>query len=259
MDSDKYPEEYLKVQESINSRLHSIYLPESPKTLGVFGFLTILLYAGIFISFGISTYVLSRNDFDWRLVGTLSGSVVVGMMLVLRAGLVFRTFDVLMGPVLFQFVWRFLTRTSRLTDDETAIAQRVLGKCSIPFESVRIAEGGLLRFLFKLNGSRAFSTFNIINLPSQGHHSRSNLDVLVHELVHVLQYKGYGSVYLLRALRAQRTEGYAYGGWSQLVEDRNNGKHFCDYNLEQQGQIAQDYCREVIERSLPEMEPIRLA
>ena len=48
LDSDKYPEEYLKVQESINSRLHSIYLPESPKTLGVFGLLTILLYAGIF-------------------------------------------------------------------------------------------------------------------------------------------------------------------------------------------------------------------
>ena len=68
-----------------------------------------------------------------------------------------------------------------------------------------------------------------------------------------------GSVYIWQALRAQSTEGYGYGGWEELVLDRENGKRFRDYNREQQGQIAQDYYRFVIEKQLPDQDPVRLA
>jgi len=85
------------------------------------------------------------------------------------------------------------------------------------------------------------------------------VDLLVHELVHVRQFENVGSVYIWQALRAQRTNGYGYGGPKQLTEDRSNGMHFRDYNREQQGQIAQDYYRDVVEQALPESDTRREA
>jgi len=81
----------------------------------------------------------------------------------------------------------------------------------------------------------------------------------VHELIHVCQFELVGSIYIWQALRAQRTTGYRYGGWQQLKEDRSNGKHFRDYNREQQGQIAQDYYSEVVAKQLLAEDPIRQA
>ncbi len=68
-----------------------------------------------------------------------------------------------------------------------------------------------------------------------------------------------GSVYIYQALRAQQAEGYSYGGWPQLAIDRENGKHFKDYNREQQGEIAQDYQIQVIGEGLSGDEPVRVA
>jgi len=157
---------------------------------------------------------------------------------------IFRAFDLLRWPRLFEIVWHLLTKVSRLTESEIRAASLVLGPNSIRYNAVRVAESRLLRLVFKLNGARAFTTFHTINLPSFGGHSRSHLDIVVHELVHVYQFEVVGSIYIWQALRAQRTTGYGYGGKHQLVEDRSNGKHFKDYNREQQGQIAQDYYNE---------------
>ena len=142
---------------------------------------------------------------------------------------------------------------------EVNAASLVFGTKAIPYDSVRVAEGGLLKFVFRLNKKRAFTTFNTINLPKSGRHSRSHLDIVIHELTHVYQYRLVGSIYILEALRAQRTTGYQYGGWKQLEQDLHNGQHFCDYNREQQGQIAQDYYNEVIVKELPVDDPIRQA
>lgn len=172
---------------------------------------------------------------------------------------IFRVFDFLRGPRLFEFIWRVLTRVSALKETEINAAHIVLGPDSIRFSAVRVAEGRILRFIFWLNKKRAFTTFHTINLPGSGGHTRINIDIVVHELTHVYQFELIGSLYIWQAIRAQRTSGYLYGGWQQLEKDRSKGKHFCDYNREQQGQIAQDYYSKVVEKGLPAEDPIRLA
>jgi len=44
-----------------------------------------------------------------------------------------------------------------------------------------------------------------------------------------------------------------------LAEDWENGRHFRDYNREQQGKIAQDYYSEVVAKGLSAEDPIRQA
>jgi len=79
-------------------------------------------------------------------------------------------------------------------------------------------------------------------------------------MVHVYQFEGIGSIYIWQALAAQRSkEGYRYGGWEKLAEDRQNGWRFSNYNREQQGQIAQDYYDDVLTPNLPPDSPTRLA
>ena len=172
---------------------------------------------------------------------------------------IFRFFDALQGPRLFEIVWHILTRVSALTETEIDAASSVLGTSAIRYSAVRVAEGGLLRLIFRFNKRRAFTTFHTINLPSSGGHSRSHLDIVVHELTHVYQFELVRSIYIWQAIRAQRTTGYWYGGWQQLKEDWNNGKHFRDYNREQQGQIAQDYYSQVVDKGRLAGDPIRQA
>jgi len=172
---------------------------------------------------------------------------------------IFKAFDFLQGPRIFRLVWHLLTRVSRLKQDETDAAGQVLGRGAVRYPAVRVAEGRVLRLIFKRNGNRAFTLFHTINLPGSGHHSRGNLDLLVHEMVHVYQFEQVGTVYIWQALRAQKTDGYIYGGWEQLAKDRQKGQRFSGYNREQQGQIAQDYYNQVLAPVLPAESPVRLA
>jgi hypothetical protein len=172
---------------------------------------------------------------------------------------IFRVFDVLHGPRLFEIVWHIVTRVYVLSETEINAASLVLGTNAIQYGAIRVAEGRFLRLIFRFNRGRAFTTFHTLNLPSSGKHSRQNLDIIMHELVHVYQFEFVGSIYIWQALRAQQTIGYRYGGWQQLKEDRSNGMHFRNYNREQQGQIAQDYYNEVIVKDLLDQDPIRQA
>lgn len=171
----------------------------------------------------------------------------------------FKAFDLLQGPRIFEMVWHLLTGVSRLTDEEVGAASQILGPDAVRYAAVRVAEGRVLRLIFRINRSRAFTLFHTINLPASGHHARGNLDLLVHEMVHVYQFEKVGSVYIWQALRAQKTNGYSYGGWEKLAEDRQNGRQFSGYNREQQGQIVQDYYNLVLTPSLPEESEVRLA
>ena len=171
----------------------------------------------------------------------------------------FRAFDALRGPRAFEIAWRILTRATPLTQTETDAASTVFGRGAIRYDAVRVAQGGLLRLVFKMNRRRGFATFHTVNLPSSGRNSRSHLDIVVHELTHVYQFEVAGSIYIWEAIRAQRTNGYGYGGWQQLQVDWGNGRHFRDYNREQQGQIAQDYYAEVVEKGRLPQDPISQA
>ena len=85
-------------------------------------------------------------------------------------------------------MWHLLAGVTRLTADEIEAAGRVLGPAAVQYSAVRVAEGRILRLVFKLNGNRAVTLFHTIDLPAKGHHSRGNLDLLVHEMVHVYHF-----------------------------------------------------------------------
>ena len=83
----------------------------------------------------------------------------------------------------------------------------------------------------------AFVFHNSIN-----YHLVITVPVLIHEFMHVIQYHLVGSVYIVRALFAQRSiEGYNYGSPMTIYNNMMVGKKIWDYNYEQQAQIMQDY------------------
>ncbi len=154
---------------------------------------------------------------------------------------VLEALDLLGAPEIFAFAWRIVTRTSPLTGEEIAAAAAVLGPRAMRYQDIRVAQGGVLRWIFAKNGHRAFATFHTINLPERGEHQRSNVEIVVHEIVHVYQYERAGSRYFAEALLAQEEEGYGYGGVEGLMDALHKGKQIRNFNREQQAQIVQDY------------------
>ncbi len=153
-------------------------------------------------------------------------------------------FDLTGGPELAQFLMHLAMVTSPLTAEEIAAAGSILGAGAIRYGEVRIAEGGILKLVFRYNGGRAFATWRSIHLPGVGHRHRGNMGLLIHELTHVYQYEQVGSRYIGEALHAQRRMGmacYHYGGESGLATARAAGWTLRTFNREAQAQIAQDF------------------
>ena len=123
---------------------------------------------------------------------------------------VLKIVDLFQIPKILQVLLRLLTHASILTAEELEAAGSVLGPEAVQYPKVRIAEGGVMTVVFKINGDREMTLFRTINLPAKGHHSRGHLKLLVHEMVHVKQFEKVGSVYLAQAVRAQKTESYTY-------------------------------------------------
>jgi hypothetical protein len=162
-----------------------------------------------------------------------------------------RVFDALRGPRLFEVVWRRLVRLRALSQKELAAAVSVLGAKAINYSAVRVADGGVLGLIFRLNKRRAFVTFHTVNMPNAGASLSTKLDLMVHELTHVYQFEVVGSIYIWQALKAQRSaEGYNYGGWPKLAKEWGKGTHYREFNREQQAQMAQDYYKKVVARGL---------
>ncbi|UCG24526.1 MAG: hypothetical protein JSW55_00540 [Chloroflexota bacterium] len=183
-----------------------------------------------------------------RRAGRLIGVLITGPPSGLSAfgawlhALIWSLFDLSGGPEFSQLFWRLATETRPLAPEETETATTVLGPGAIRYDDVRIAQGGLLRLAFGLNNNRAFATWYTINMPDK---RDIDLTMLVHELTHTRQYERVGSVYIGQGLWVQSRLGrqaYDYGGPDGLRQDRAAGKRYSDYNREQQGQIAQDYC-----------------
>lgn len=120
--------------------------------------------------------------------------------------------------------------TRPLNEAERKLARSFFGE-NIRWELVRVDRLALL-------GSRQ-KRFAYVSLHTVNYWREISDSVLIHELVHVWQYEQLGAVYLVKAIRAQRSgEGYNYGGVEAL-----RGKAFLDFNLEQQAEIAMDYFR----------------
>lgn len=182
---------------------------------------------------------------NWFLDGILSGAAWIGRLigkLVDIAGI---------GEVwdlLFQII-KFNTRTLNAT--EKSEAQKTF-QDNIAYWQVRIDEYSLISAigaLFKGGGGMGVTTFHTINFNQKISASPGSSDMhwLTHELTHVFQYERVGSQYLGEAVHAQATAGYDYKGPDALWRPATNpspnmlGKHFREFNREQQADIAADY------------------
>lgn len=146
------------------------------------------------------------------------------LILVLEAAGVGEVYETLADWVKFN--------TRGLTGDEIAKAKRVFGS-SIDYALVRVDSGAVLGPSWT---DQAYVSFHTINAwgPLDDH-------TLIHELTHVWQYGAMGAIYMPRALHAQKSGGYSYGGLSELRKRQVAGQGFHSFNLEQQGQITGDY------------------
>jgi Domain of unknown function (DUF4157) len=213
-------------------------LPELPRRLWHIGETLIRGLGGI-ISFLPQAIAAIAQGGMGGLVHFLWERAKAGGAWILTA--VSRLFDLIGGPELAEFVMHAFSKTTLLTPDEITAGEEVLGTDAIRWDQVRVAEGGFLNAVFALNKGRAFTSFHTINIPSTGPHSRTHREIMVHEMTHVYQYERAGSVYLGQAIHAQATIGYGYGGAAGLRTAQATGKHYRDFNREQQAQIAQDF------------------
>jgi hypothetical protein len=169
----------------------------------------------------------------------------IGRMIDWLHHLVWQLFDLIGGPEIAQFIFHFFNSTTPLTAEEIAMMSQIIGPDAIRYHETRVAQGGLLSIIFKLNGNLAFATWRTINIPQTGRHTRENLPLVAHELTHVYQYEKIGSRYLGEAiymLIKTKRDCYNYGGKNGLALACSAGRHYCDYNREQQAMIVQDYC-----------------
>ena len=142
-----------------------------------------------------------------------------------------------------QLIWGLIFRTRELTEDEIKASKEVHGDNLIPYGKTRVDQHSYLvrlgKWVNQLFGKknateRAITTFHIIHAPEA-----LDIETAVHELTHVAQYQYVGAVYMPQALHGQASEmGYNYG---DLAQARADGKHYRDFNREQQAQIAEDY------------------
>lgn len=154
-------------------------------------------------------------------------------------------FDFWGGPELGEFFFHLITNTTPLTGTEIGQAAVVFGETGMRYGDIRVAQGGLHNWIFKLNGNLAFATWRTIHLPLTGKHKRDNWPLMVHELTHVYQYEHVGTRYLGEAvymLIKTKRDCYNYGGVEGLKTAVPTGKTYRDYNREQQAMIIQDYC-----------------
>lgn len=150
-------------------------------------------------------------------------------------------FDLAGGPELAEFLMHLVMPTTPLTVTEMAAVAQVLGPTALRYGEVRIAEGGILPLIFRLNKGRAYALWHTIHLPARG---RDDLSLLVHETTHVYQYEQVGSIYIGEALFAQWTLGrgaYHYGGTTGLKQAHQANRSYKTFTREQQAQMAQDY------------------
>ncbi|MCO6464261.1 MAG: hypothetical protein J5I52_08940 [Saprospiraceae bacterium] len=144
--------------------------------------------------------------------------------------------DVLLVPEIYQGIFKLMDKNIRsLTEEEIDLARSIY-KDTIRYEAVRMNPND--RLLTK-NVAIAFVSFNIINYKHQ-----IRKEVFIHELMHIWQYQHFGSIYIARALKAQRSrEGYDYGGVESLYDAMISGKKLTSYNFEQQAEMMEDYYR----------------
>ncbi|MEE9439768.1 MAG: hypothetical protein V3V14_12255, partial [Saprospiraceae bacterium] len=150
--------------------------------------------------------------------------------------LTFYMFDLFFIPDIYEILFLWIRKDVRLlTDEEKQIAKHYF-KNAIDLSQVRI-DVNMSKMVQKR--AQAFVTFHTIH-----YNNEIPKEIFIHELVHIWQYQQMGSVYIYRALKAQKSkEGYDYGGVEGLYNAMLSHKRFIDFNFEQQGEIFEDFCK----------------
>lgn len=125
-----------------------------------------------------------------------------------------------------------------LSESELQQARKVFGS-GLNYTPVRVEKMG--SFTEFLNGSRAYTMGNIINLPGKAHaYPTQYVSIIIHELVHVWQYQHGGWGYVPNAVLSQ-----TFGGGYDFAKALRQGKSWAKMNPEQQAQMIQDAFRGV--------------
>ena len=148
----------------------------------------------------------------------------------------FYIMDIVAMPEVYEIIFSLLKlKTRSLTIQEKALAKSIFGD-SIQYDLVKVDTGA--KFGTK-KIALAYVSFNTINYLR-------NIDkaIFIHELMHIWQFQQFGSIYIARAIKAQRSkEGYDYGGVANLYQVMLKGGSLLDFNFEQQADIIEDYYR----------------
>jgi hypothetical protein len=148
--------------------------------------------------------------------------------------LIFYVGDIFGLPEIFETIsFIFNPLIERLSEEQFEVGIKYFDNCC-DLNKVWINSNAKL---FTKKYAIAYVTFNTINYSE-----KIDNHILVHELVHICQYQKYGSVYIYRSLKAQRSNaGYNYGGYLGLSKKIAAGKDFSSLNFEQQAQVIEDY------------------
>lgn len=159
---------------------------------------------------------------------------------------IFYTLDLLCIPLLYELIFSLKRSVRKLTTEEIEQVRSILGD-TIPYDLVLIdtnSKFGMRKDVL------AYVSFFMINC-----HTKLSMPIFMHEMVHIWQYHQFGSVYIAKALKAQRSEeGYNYGGSYVLYQAMVQGKNITHFNFEQQAEIIEDYYRKMKEKKISPME-----
>ena len=123
-----------------------------------------------------------------------------------------------------------------LKPEEITEAKKVFAD-SINYDRVRVGESSLMTVG---SGSPARTPFETIYFPP-GSLANLSMPWLIHELTHVWQTQHGISVATKIWWAIHSQKAYDYGDEAGLIEKAAQGKHFRDFNTEQQGAICADY------------------
>jgi hypothetical protein len=148
-------------------------------------------------------------------------------------------FDILGLPEIIRIFQQIFKRNARpLADHEMELA-RAIFQDKIDWERVRIDDDCRIG---TRGGKYAFVTYYYINCIGT-----MTLPVIIHELVHVLQFQQEGSLYAVRNMMAHLfPPTYDYGGLARLQTILATPDNVHSLNYEQRADIFSDYCQLLI-------------
>ena len=149
---------------------------------------------------------------------------------------------------LLNHIFKWTTKSRQLNKYEIEFLTTVFPS-SINYKVIRINENSKWAKIGAKNTKKhhlAFVWMNTINFtrPINCSVNDSDLRWLVHEMVHITQFKALGIQYIFEALLAQKFGDYNYGGKQNLKEHQLNY-----FNLEQQADIIKDYVLDLSQKN----------